>query len=612
MVVPKSSPVQKRRVKVQHRHGFHGPSVVQNTGGQGRLLFVIFVLCLMFTGLAGRLMWLTLVPPVEPRASLRAMPAESLRRGNIYDRNGVMLATTLNVYSLYADPKRVLDADEVQRKLLAVLPDLNRKRLDSLLSQKHRRFVWIQRRLTPDQAQQIHDMGLPGLAFRQEQVRVYPQQHLVSHVLGGVNVDGKGIAGVEASYNSTLMRGEDVRLAVDVGLQEALRTSVSTAMQQSGSVAGWGVVMHAKTGDILALSSLPDYDPNHLGAYKAENRLNRATLGSYEMGSTFKLFTLAQGIADGHVTPDTLIDCREPISIAGFRIRDYHAKKSWLTATEILRYSSNIGAATIADMSGPQGQKRFYDRLGFLNEIDAGLPEVGPVRYPGHWGRVHTMTISYGHGMMVTPLHLVAAVGALVHDGYVRQPHVVLDTPRAAPRKVIEARYVPQIRDLMRDVVQSGSGRNSQVLGLDIGGKTGTAEKVSASGGYSQDKNLVSFVAAVPLNDPEYVVLVMLDEPKKGFETGGRSAAPAVKNFLQQAAARNLRLQPDYVQIAQARAKLKPARAPLVVQPATQIAKQDNSLPLVGAPLPHHVAQDQHQLEAFVHATFPAAGPAAR
>jgi cell division protein FtsI (penicillin-binding protein 3) len=251
------------------------------------------------------------------------------------------------------------------------------------------------------------------------------------------------------------------------------------------------------------------------------------------MGSTFKLFTLAEGLADGAITPDTLIDCRFPLRIDRYTITDYHAKHAMLTAREVLRYSSNVGAAQIADKSGPAAQKAFLAKLGMLAPLpDVGMSEVGPVRYPRNWGRVETFTIAFGHGIMVTPLHLVAAVGALVGDGTYRPPVVLKDGEnRSTWHNVLDPHTVLEIRDLMRDVVMNGSGHAAVVPGYDIGGKTGTAEKIGAHG-YDHTKNIVSFVAALPLDDPRYVVLIMLDEPKKGYETGGRSAAPAVGAFI--------------------------------------------------------------------------------
>ncbi len=562
--MPKKTAVQQRRVKTHAARGFM-PSrteVVESSAAQHfRAVVVMFALTLAFAGVGGRLAFVGLMPPAEPRASIREMPAETLRRGNIYDRNDVLLAATLKVYSLYADPKRVLDPEDVLRRLPTALPDLDMSRLKVLLEDPTRRFIWIKRRLTPDEAQRVNALGLPGLEFREEFVRVYPHRSLASHILGAVDVDNNGLAGVERGFNTQLAKGEDIRLGLDVRLQEMLRQRLADMMVKSESRAAWGLVMKAPTREIVAMVSLPDFDPNHLGTAKPEQRFNHVTLGSYEMGSTFKLFTLAQGLVEKKITPETLIDCRVPITIGRFTIKDYHAKKNILTANEVLRYSSNIGAAKIADMSGPAAQKDFMAKLGMLEPINIGVPEIGNVRYPANWGRVQTFTISFGHGMSVTPVHLVNAVATL-SDGYFKPASVLLGgvSPTAngeAPvaKRVIDDETLEQIHVLMRDVVLNGSGRSSQVVGYDIGGKTGTAEKISGRG-YSKDKNLVSFVGVLPMKNPEYITLVMLDEPKKGYETGGKSAAPVVGQFyrdLTQLAG----LKPDMEEIQAYRALLE-------------------------------------------------------
>lgn len=528
---PRKSVVQQRRMKLTPSRGLVDSSEPV-VGEHFRVVVTMFMLTLCFAVVGGRLAFVALMPPAEPRASIREMPKEALRRGNIYDRNGVLVAATLKVFSLYADPKRVLDAAEVANKLPTVLDDIDAMHLLSQLSDPTRRFVWIKRRMTPDEAARVHALGLPGIEFREEFVRVYPHRDLAGHLLGAVDVDNNGLAGVERGQDAVLKRGDDVHLALDVRLQELLRQRVKEAIERSGSKAGWGVVMLAPTREIVAMTSQPDFDPNHFGKASSDERFNRAVLASYEMGSTFKLFTLAQGLDDGKITPNTVIDCRVPITIGKYTIKDYHAKKSLLTALEVMRYSSNIGAAKIADMSGPEAQKAFMGKLGMLEPVNIGVSEVGPVRYPSNWGRVQTFTIAFGHGMMVTPIHMVNAVAALA-DGVYKVPSVLkggaVNGP--APRDVVAKNTLAQIHDLMRDVVLLGSGRSAQVAGFDVGGKTGTAEKISGRG-YDKNKNIVSFVGLLPVKDPQYIALIMLDEPKVGFETGGKSAAPAVGAFF--------------------------------------------------------------------------------
>lgn len=604
------APVQERRVKVMHTSAFRSPARGDSIKPlQQRALLVLFLLTCLFAGMAGRLAYVALTPPAEPRPSIRDLPTEPGRRGNIYDKNGVLMAATVRVYSLYADPHRILDTQEAVTKLHKTLPELTVPWLQRVLGDRHRRFVWLKRRMTPRDALAVNALGLPGLEFREEYVRVYPHRHLASHVLGGVDVDNNGLAGIERGMNDVLNTGEDVYLGIDVRAQEILRQTVQEAVTLSDAKAGWGVVLDTMgqchdaertdkpvpvtpspcsgIPEIRALVSLPDYDPNQFGKATDEERFDRAMLGSYEMGSTFKLFTLAEGIESGKIGPYTKIDCRYPLHIGRYTIKDYHAKHAILTAMEVMRYSSNVGAATIADMNGPQAQQDFLGKLGLLEPLDVGLPERGPVRYPSNWGRVQTFTISFGHGIMVTPMHLVTAVDALAGDGYYRVP-TILDTSRmqvqrAAPRRVLKGEVLPDMKLLMGDVVTEGSGRNSQVAGLGIGGKTGTAEKI-AGRGYAKDKNLVSFVGVVPVENPRYVVLVMVDEPSHAYNTGGRIAAPAVGKFIQRYALMG-GLQPDQKELAALRAKnakkgnvMRPQALAVAATAAPAPAAEDNTM----------------------------------
>jgi len=531
---------QKRKTKVTRPAQGYVRAAAQPLP-TGRIIFAMVILCALFLAMASRLVWMSQVPAVEPRSTLRAMPQKPEHRGDIYDASGILLATTLKSYSLFADPARMLNPKEDLQRLATILPRLNTPKNQKKLSNKSRRFVWLQRRLQPDIAHKINALGIPGLAFRTENVRVYPHKNLLSHVLGATNVDGNGLAGVERSQNKILAASQDVHLTLRVDLQQQLHHSLTTAMQRSEAKAAWGVVTNPQTGAILAL-----------------------TLGVYEMGSTFKLFALAQGLDAGTITPETEIDATNPIKVGRFTIKDFHAKKRVLTATEVMRYSSNIGAAKIADELGPEHQKEFMQRLGFLSPINVGIPEVGRPIFPQWWRRIQTLTISFGHGIAVTPMHLVAAVGALVTDGHKRSISVLKTAVQPEPTQIIAPETVSQIRTLMADVVANGSGRNSKVLGLNSGGKTGTAEKVGRSG-YSETRNLVSFISAAPLNNPELLTLIMLDEPKKAYATGGRIAAPAVRDF-QTRALPLLNLIPTPAELTQKRTKT-PKGTPPTLKP---------------------------------------------
>ncbi len=520
---------------------------------RSRLVLVMAVLLFAVGAIGGRLAWVATVPAPEHHS--RSASAAKPIRGDITDRDGRLLATTVTVPSLYADPKYVLDARQTVRKLKQVLPSVKSKELLARLQQPGRRFVWVDRQLTPAQAQAVNNLGLPGIYFRDEQVRLYPQGSLFSHLLGGASVDGRGLAGIEAGMNQTLSKGETIELTVDSRLQQALHSTLAETIESTNANAAWGVVMDPWTGDIIAAASLPDYNPHQLGSAAKDARRNRFSHGSYEMGSTFKMLTAALAMEQNAFEPDSVIDCTDPIKIAGFTIRDYKPKARPLTLTEVLRYSSNIGVAQVGDALGSQALQDFFGQLHLLDTPNLPLPEVAQSQYPQtQWGRVHAMTMSFGHGIAITPVQLAAAYSALVTDGHYRQP--VFD---AADRyreevPVISADTIEKLKGLMANVVAEGSGRGARIAGMPIGGKTGTAQK-QVNGKYIKGKNVVSFIGAAPLDNPQLVALIMVDEPKKGRALGGAVAAPAFKKFMQ-------------------RAMPVLALAPQPEQPKTQLAKR--------------------------------------
>jgi cell division protein FtsI (penicillin-binding protein 3) len=474
----------------------------------------------------------------EPTNTIQTRLSADLRRGNIYDRNGELMATTLTAYSLYADPKAVMDVNEVVTKLTTVLPDMDPVVLRDRLRRKGR-FVWLRRNITPQQAWQVNALGLPGLGFREEFARVYPQQALAAHALGSTNTDGRGIAGVELAEDARLSQGEDVHLTLDIRLQQALRDSLMEALLISRAKAAWAIAMDPRTGEIVAAASLPDFDPNHYGRAHDEQRRNRLSSGVYEMGSTFKTFILAQMLDRKGMTPDTQFDCTRPISISGFKIRDPYPKRRPLTATEIFRYSSNIGAARMADLVDGHEQRDFLQELHLMDRADAGFGHAAAPLLPPRWRRTQSMTVSFGHGIAVAPVNMVAAVAATVGDGNWRAPLLVKGREVPPPQRVLKPATVERMRALMRDVVENGTAGQAKVLGYDIGGKTGTAEKNAEGGGYIRDRHLASFVGMLPVNNPRLVTLIMIDEgfgPDGKPGTGGSVAAPVFAAFVKRAA----------------------------------------------------------------------------
>lgn len=514
--------------------------------GRARLAFGAALFALCFAVLAGRLIDVAVMAPESgPLAGAAADDARLVgTRADIADRNGTLIATDLPTASLYADPALVLDPDEAAAKLAAVLPELGYSSLLAKLSSE-RRFVWIKRHLTPKQQYEVNGLGLPGLAFLNDERRVYPQGPLFAHVLGFTGIDNHGLTGLERaldrrlSAETTGARPEPLALSLDLGVQHVLREELVCAMDEFDALGAAGLVLDARTGEVLALVSLPDFDPNQPGTPSEDAQFDRVTLGVYEMGSTFKIFTAAMALDSGRVHIDDGYDASQPIKIARFTITDYHPQNRYLTVPEIIVYSSNIGAAKMALDVGTDLQKAYLRRFGLLTPATIELPEVGPPLAPDPWREINTMTIAFGHGIAVSPLQLANATAAMVNGGILRPATLIKhegDGPVPGER-VIGEETSHYMRALLRLVVEQGTGKNAEAPGYLVGGKTGTAEKTLA-GRYERNALLSTFVGAFPMNEPRYVVLVTLDEPKGnaqsfGFATAGWTAAPAVGRLVE-------------------------------------------------------------------------------
>ncbi len=498
---------------------------------RSRLLVVGLMFTMAFLVIVGRLVEVT-------ADGLAAIPGDGhadtagVVRADILDRNGLLLATSLPSAALYADPARIMDVDEVVEKLTRVLPDLDRAALETDLRGSGR-FVYIKRHLTPAEQFAVNELGLPGLGFEAGERRVYPQGPLAVHVLGFCDVDGRGLAGVERHFEAALAGGKPVTLSLDLRAQSVVREELAAAMATFRAIGAAGLVLDARSGEVLAMVSLPDYDPNSFAAAEAEARFNRVTQAAYELGSGFKVLTAAMALDSGLVSLESGYDASRPLRVAGFRIGDYRPKNRWLSVPEILVYSSNIGAAQMARDVGADLQQQYLRAMGLLSPASIELPEVARPLLPDPWRDVSTMTIGFGHGLAVSPLQLAAAVAAVANGGLFHDP-TVIRRDRAADegRRVIAAETSEQVRALMRLVVLRGSGRQADVPGLRIGGKTGTAEK-NVAGRYRRDRRISSFVATFPIDAPRYIVLALLDEPKgtaatHNFATGGWVAAPLV------------------------------------------------------------------------------------
>lgn len=462
-------------------------------------------------------------------------------RADIKDRNGTLLATSLKIASLYADSKKVLDPIDTAKGLVKIFPELSYgETLKKLQSGK--RFIWIKRNMTPTEQAAVLNLGEPGLVFDYDFHRLYPQGNLVSHMVGYSDLDGKGLAGIERSFNTLLSSSkEPLQLSIDIRLQHILRREVKRAIRDFTGIAGAGVIMDVNNGEILAATSLPDFDPNQVKYNPtAPEMFNRVTLGVYEPGSTFKIFTTAILLDLKHPSFSKQYDATNPIREGRFTIKDFHPEKRPLTIPEIFMVSSNIGTAHMAQDIGTLEFKKGLADFGLMKKPSFEIEETGYPIIPKPWGNINTLTASYGHGIAVTPLQLISAVGTVINGGLRVHPSLVMrdkqDGQMASDVRVISKETSLKMRQLMRLVVSQGTAKKADIPGYNIGGKTGTAQK-NLHGRYLQDKRMALFVGAFPMNNPQYAVLVLVDEPNPnktsyGYATAGWVAAPAVGRII--------------------------------------------------------------------------------
>ncbi len=505
---------------------------------RNRLLATGAIFAFIFLIVAGRLLDLTVLGASPSRSFVKSAVTMEKARGNIVDRNGVILATSLPSASVIANPQQIIDADAAVADLARVLPDLDREALRARLAGPSK-FEYVRRGLTPEQQQAVNALGIPGLYFKTERRRFYPQGRAVAHVIGFTNIDDRGIAGVEQTYDGSLADGNVLRLGLDIRVQHILRRELEASRREFSALGAAGMVLDISSGDVIGMVSLPDFDPHQpVTDPDDEARFNRVTKGVYEMGSTMKLFTVAMALDSGSTSLSGGYDASRPLRVSRFTISDYHPKKRWLSTPEILVYSSNIGSALMALDIGTTLQREYLQRLGLLETAHVDLPEVGAPLAPNPWREINTMTVAFGHGLAITPLQLVNGVSALVNGGVLRPASLrYRDEQGPAPgTPVLSSKTSRQMRELMRQAVLHGTGAKADVPGYKIGGKTGTAEKL-VRGRYIENARISSFVGAFPIDAPRYVVLAMLDEPKgnratANYATGGWVAAPVVARLV--------------------------------------------------------------------------------
>lgn len=515
--------------------------------GRTRLVIASLLFALVFAVLGLRLVDVTLLrrggePSLARIAGHSVDPGFVVERRPIVDRHGTLLAGSLRTASLYADPRRVLDPAAAAAQLVQVLPELSQAEVLAKLT-SGKSFVWLKRNLTPRQQYWVNRLGIPGLQFQTEQRRIYPQGALAAHVLGFTDIDNRGLAGIEQFFDEPLRdpthNGAPLALALDTRIQHALRDELQRAMAQFQAIGAGGLVLDVRTGEVLALVSLPDFDPLNPGDADKETRFNRITLGVYEMGSTMKTLTAAMALDAGTARLDGGYDASRPIQVSRFVIRDYKPKNRWLSVPEIMMYSSNIGTAKMALEVGAAGQRAFLERMGMLRKPSLELPEIGAPLVPRNWKQVETMTIAYGHGLSISPLQLATGTAAVINGGVLIPATLVKREPgQPIPgRRVIKAEVSDTMRRLLHLVVDEGTGKKATVAGYLVGGKTGTSDKTNERGGYNRNARFNTFVGVFPMHDPRYLVLGMLDEPKPtkethGYATAGWTIAPAVGRII--------------------------------------------------------------------------------
>lgn len=502
-----------------------------------RVMMCAIVFVFIFGALGVRLAFVSFGQLPDLRNYADAPPAD-IPRPEIVDRNGALLAADLPVIALEVAGREVWDAGETAQKLAKVLPDIDPVELTLKLEEG--RYVEVRSDLTPAERQAVFDLGLPGVRFAARVERFYPQADLAAHVIGHDEPGKGGVMGLEKAANR--YRGEGpLRASVDIRVQQALEDELTSTMEKFHAEAAWGAVMDVETGEIIALANIPDFDPNEPGAAPDDFRRNRATYDRYELGSAFKAFTAAAVIDKGVAGEGTPYDARGSYKVADRRITDFHGENRILTLSEVVQHSSNIGAARMAIELGPKEQQRVLKALGLFDALPIELNENRAPQLPAQWGPVETATISYGHGISVTPLHLLAAYSAVVNGGVYRTPSFLAADEAPEGRRVFKPETSAAMRRVLRRVITDGTAEFAEARGYYPIGKTATADKVSDTGGYEKDARIASFVGAVPGYAPRYAILISFDNPQAiegtyGYATAGWNAAPAFSRFVERAA----------------------------------------------------------------------------
>lgn len=504
---------------------------------EGRLIVLGLFFAVAFVAVGGRMASLAATDPTEPRANAAGASIVA-QRADIVDREGRILATNMETFSLYAVPPQMIEPDHAATELVRIFPDLDREKLLKDFTGK-RKFLWIRKKLSPEQKQAVHDIGEPGLLFGPREMRLYPNGRLAAHVMGGASFGREGVhaaevvgvAGVERLFDNALRdpanAGRPLQLSLDLSVQAASERVLYGGMKLMNAKGAASILLDVHTGEIISMVSLPDFDPNNRPRVLTEGDasdsplFNRAVQGVYELGSTYKIFAAAQAMELGLANPGTIYDTRGPLRWGKHKIRDFRNYGNEMSLTKIIVKSSNIGSARVAQQIGIERQRDFLASLGLLEATPVELTEAsgGKPLLPKNWSELSTMTISYGHGISATPMHLAAAYAAIANGGTVVRPTLLKQKGPQSGDRVLSPAVAAASREMLRKVVTEGTASFGEVKGYAVAGKTGTADKPKENGpGYYDDKVINTFASMFPAHDPKYVLIVTLDEP---VETSG-------------------------------------------------------------------------------------------
>ena len=527
---------------------------------ESRLLVLIGFFFVSFLAIGLKMGMLSMITPAEPISSTQILQTLT-KRADILDRNGSILATNLITNALYAKPNLMINKQTAAKELVKIFPDL---KLLNLINQFEgtKKFIWIKRKISPEQMQAVHELGEPGLKFGPREMRLYPNGRLAAHVLGGVRYGRQsvhsaelvGSAGVELQFDKFLQdelgSGDPLILSLDLGVQSAIGHVLQGGMQLMNAKGAAAILMDIHSGEIISMVSLPDFDPNDRVQKVSKKNgsqsslFNKAVQGRYELGSVFKVFTAAMALEDGIVNQNTLVDTSSPIIWGKHRISNYHRLPEELSFTDVIVKSSNTGTSRLAKELGGVRQKEFLTNLGFFESTGIELVEGKQItsQYPSNWSEISTMTISYGHGISSSPLHLAAAFASVLNGGLKVNPTLLKRNGTDKIRKrVIRSDVSQTLINILYQVVERGTASAARVHGYSVAGKTGTAKKVKPTGGYYNKKNITTFASVFPAEAPKYVLLVTLDEPVvitglKSRRTAGWTAAPISSEIIYRAA----------------------------------------------------------------------------